>query len=193
MRPNFWQRLVSFPAMLVSILFVSPFFASLDVQQGGPVMRDPDIWWHLRNAQILLTTRHFIRQDIYSFTTFGQSWINPEWLAEIPYYLAFRAFAERGIFLVMLLAVDLIIAGVILLCYRRSGNITASWLATWIAVLLAAINIGPRTILFGWLWKPSATVVIASGCSCHSLLCGSIFMAPGLSAMASSCSTSHRA
>jgi asparagine N-glycosylation enzyme membrane subunit Stt3 len=151
MRSSFWQRLVSFPAMLVSILFVSPFFASLDVQQGGPVMRDPDIWWHLRDAQILLTTHQFIRRDMYSFTTLGQSWINPEWLAEIPYYLAFRIFAERGIFLMMLLAVDLIIAGVLLLCYRRSGHITASWLATWIAVLLAAINIGPRTILFGWL------------------------------------------
>jgi asparagine N-glycosylation enzyme membrane subunit Stt3 len=130
MRSSFWQRLVSFPAMLVSILFVSSFFASLDVQQGGPVMRDPDLWWHLRNAQILLTTHHFIRHDIYSFTTFGQSWINPEWLAEIHYYLAFRAFAERGIFLVTLLAVDLIIAGVLLLCYRRSGHIAASWLAT---------------------------------------------------------------
>ena len=151
MRSGFWKQLVSFPAMLVSILFVSPFFASLDVQRGGPVMRDPDIWWHLRNAQILLTTHHFIRQEPFSFTTFHQPWINPEWLAEIPYYLAFRAFAERGIFLLMILAVDLIIAGVLLLCYRRSGNISASWLATWIAVLLAAINIGPRTILFGWL------------------------------------------
>jgi hypothetical protein len=137
--------------MLVSILFVSPFFASLDVQQGGPVMRDPDLWWHLRNAQVLLTSHHFIRQDIYSFTTVGQPWINPEWLAEIPYYLAFRVFAERGVFLVMIFAVDLIIAGALLLCYRRSGQISASWLATWIAVLLAAINIGPRTILFGWL------------------------------------------
>jgi hypothetical protein len=151
MLASLWQRLVSFPAMLVSILFVSPFFASLDVQQGGPVMRDPDLWWHLRNAQILLTTHHFIRQDFYSFTTFGQPWINPEWLAEIPYYLAYRAFAERGIFLMMILIVDLIIAGVLLSCYRRSGHISSSWLATWIAVLLATINIGPRTILFGWL------------------------------------------
>ncbi len=137
--------------MLISTLFVSPFFASLDVQQGGPVMRDPDIWWHLRNAQMLLSTHHFIRADAYSFTTLGQPWINPEWLAEIPYYLAFRLFAERGIFLMMLLVVDIIIAGVLLLCYRRSQNIGAAWLATWIAVLLAAINIGPRTILFGWL------------------------------------------
>jgi len=151
MRFSFWRRLTSFPAMLVSTLFISPFFASLDVQRGGPVMRDPDIWWHLRNAEVLLTTHHFIRQDLYSFTTAGQPWINPEWLAEIPYYLAYRAFAERGIFLMMLLAVDLIIAGVLFLCYRRSGQISASWLATWLAVLLAAINIGPRTILFGWL------------------------------------------
>jgi hypothetical protein len=116
--------------MLVSILLVSPFFSSLDVQQGGPVMRDPDIWWHLRNAQSLLATHHVIRQDTYSFTTFGQSWINPEWLAEIPCYLVFRCFSERGIFLVMLLAVDLIIPGVLFLCSRRSGHISASWLAT---------------------------------------------------------------
>jgi hypothetical protein len=148
---NIWRRFFSFPAMLVAILFASPFFASLDVQQGGPVMRDPDIWWHLRNAQILLSTHRFIRQDLYSFTTAGQPWINPEWLAEIPYYFGFRLFAERGLFLAMLVAVELLIAGVLLLCYRRSGDVSAAFLATWIAVLLAAINIGPRTILFGWL------------------------------------------
>jgi hypothetical protein len=160
MRSSLWKQLVSFPAMLVSILFVSPFFASLDVQQGGPVMRDPDLWWHLRNAQILLTTHHFIRQDLYSFTTFRQPWINPEWLAEIPYYLAFHTFAERGVFLLMILAVDLIVVGVLLLCYIRSGSISASWLATWVAVLLAAINIGPRTILFGWLCFLAETLIL---------------------------------
>ena len=66
MRSSLWKQLVSFPAMLVSILFVSPFFASLDVQQGGPVMRDPDLWWHLRDAQTLLSTHHFIRSDLFS-------------------------------------------------------------------------------------------------------------------------------
>ena len=69
-----------------------------------PRLNDPDLWWHLRNAQVLLTTHHFIRQDFYSFTTVGQPWINPEWLAEIPYYLAFRIFAERGVFLMMIVA-----------------------------------------------------------------------------------------
>ena len=114
-------------------------------------MRDPDIWWHLRNAEVLVFTHHFIRQDLYSFTTYQQPWVNPEWLAELPYYLGFRLFAERGVFLVMLGAVELFVAGMLLRCYRRSGDVRASFFATWIAVLLAAINIGPRTILFGWL------------------------------------------
>jgi hypothetical protein len=151
MRTNFWPRLFSFPAMLITGLLVSPFFASVNVQQGGPVLSDPDIWWHLRNAQLMLSTHHFIRQDLYSFTTHGQPWIDPEWLAEIPYYLGFRLLGERGLFLVMLAAVELVIGGVLLLCYRRSGDVKAAYLATWIAVLFAAINIGPRTILFGWI------------------------------------------
>lgn len=150
-RYNVWRRIFSFPAMLMAILFASPFFASLDVQRGDPVMRDPDIWFHLRSAGILLSTHHFIRQDLYSFTTGGQPWVNYEWLAEIPYYFGFRLFGERGLFLVMLVAVELFIAGMLLLCYLRSRDITSAFLATWIAVLLAAINIGPRTILFGWL------------------------------------------
>jgi hypothetical protein len=148
---NLWRRLSSFPAMLVAILFVSPFFASLDVQQGGAVMRDPDIWWHLRNAENLLSTHRFIRQDVYSFTTYGKSWVNPEWLSEIPYYLGLHFFGERGLFLVMLVAVELFVAGMLLRCYHRSRDVSSAFLATWIAVLLAAINIGPRTILFGWL------------------------------------------
>lgn len=151
MKRSVWRWMFSFPAMLIGILLTSPFFASLDVQLGGPVMRDPDIWWHMRNAQILLTTHQFIRWDLYSFSTAGKPWVNPEWMAEIPYYLGFRWLGELGLFLVMLLAVELFIAGMLVRCYQRSGEIKSAFLATWIAVLLAAINIGPRTILFGWL------------------------------------------
>jgi len=151
MRSSAWSRFFTFPAMLITALCVSPFIASLDVQQGAPVIRDPDIWWHLRNAETLLSTHHFIRTDSYSFTTQGQPWINPEWLAEIPYYFGYRLLGDRGIFLVMLIAVELIVFGIFLLCYGRCGDVKAAFLASWIAVLFASINIGPRTILFGWL------------------------------------------
>lgn len=150
-RAPLWRRILSFKTTLCVMLATSPFFASLDVQRGGPFMRDPDIWWHMRNAQVLLSTHHFIRHDLYSFTTAGQPWIDPEWLSEIPYYLAFRFFSERGLFLMALLLVELFIAGMMLRCRLRSRDFTSSFFATWIAVIMAAINIGPRTILCGWL------------------------------------------
>jgi hypothetical protein len=149
--PTLLRRLFSFPAMLLAALFASPFFASLDIQAGGPVLRDPDIWWHLRNAQTLLATGRFPTADTYSFTVHGQPWINPEWLSELPYYLGFRFDAERGLFLVMLFVLWAIVAGLLFLAWQRSGDIKSAFLATWAGVLLAAINLGPRTILFGWL------------------------------------------
>ncbi len=156
------SRFFTFPAMLITALCVSPFIVSLDVQQGGPVMRDPDIWWHLRNAETLVSTHHFPNQDLYAFTTRGLPWVNPEWLAEIPYYLGYRLLDDRGIFLVMLIAVELIVFGVLLLCYRRCGEVKAAFLASWVALLFASINIGPRTILFGWLCFLAEVLILES-------------------------------
>ena len=76
-------KFFSFPTLLVAVLLASPFFSSSNVWQGAPILRDPDIWWHMRNAETLLDTHHFITTDTYSFTTRGQHWIDPEWLAEM--------------------------------------------------------------------------------------------------------------
>src|SRR5580704_8973512 len=76
------QAIFSFPAMLAVLLVT---VASL-MAVGG--MADPDIWWHLRNAESLLKYHQFLRYDSYSFTVAGHPWINSEWLSEIPYYLA---------------------------------------------------------------------------------------------------------
>ena len=39
-------------------------------------MNDPDIWWHMRNAQYLFQHHQFPRFDTYSFTVAGHPWIN---------------------------------------------------------------------------------------------------------------------
>ncbi len=146
---NLWSRIFSFPAMLMVALVCSPFFAGVDVWHAT-LLRDPDIWWHMRNAEVLLTTHHFIHQDLYSFTTLGKPWINPEWLAEVPYYLGFRVLGERGVFLVALGAMELVVGGIFLLCYYRCRDVKSAFLATWVGILFATVNLGPRTILFGW-------------------------------------------
>ncbi len=76
--------------------------------------------------------------------------MNHEWLAEIPYFLAWRAFGLEGIEILMLVLLESIFLGVLYLCYQRSGHIKAWILACWFAVFLATINFGPRTVLFGY-------------------------------------------
>ena len=134
----------SFPVMLAAwnVLAV--------VRLAERNLPDVDIWWHLRNAQYLFTHHRLPNIDTYSFTVAGQPWMNYEWLAEIPYYLAWRAFGLAGIEILMLLLLESIFLGVLLFCYQRSRHIKASVLACWLAVFLATVNFAPRTILFGY-------------------------------------------
>lgn len=140
-----WLRLIfSFPAMLITMLAGVVFAFA----RHGLV--DPDIWWHLRDAEYLFAHHQFIREDMYSFTVIGGRWINPEWLAEIPYYLAWRVFGLMGIKIVQLAVIEAIFFGLVYLCWRQSRNIKAAVIACYFAVLLATVNFGPRTVLFGY-------------------------------------------
>ncbi|HUS16747.1 MAG TPA: hypothetical protein VM536_17260 [Chloroflexia bacterium] len=43
---------------------------------------DPDVWWHLRNGQVVLATGTVPHGDLYSFTVPGARWIMQQWLLE---------------------------------------------------------------------------------------------------------------
>ncbi len=138
-------RVLSFPALLAAIAATSVY---LLVPHS---MADPDIGWHLRNAQYQLATHSWIHKDMYSFTTPGAPWMDHEWLAEIPFYLGWRALGVRGLFLVTAAALESIFLGVFWLALRHARNPKAALLVTLVAALLATVSAGPRTLLFGWI------------------------------------------
>lgn len=138
------RRIATFPAALVSLVAVTVFAMSRDG------LSDPDIWWHLRNAEYLLANLRVPRFDAFSFTVIGHPWINHEWLAEIPYYLAWRAFGLVGIKAVSIVVLESIFLGLLYLCWKASGNIKAAAVVCIFAVMLGAVSFGPRTLLFGY-------------------------------------------
>src|SRR6185437_9822100 len=85
-----------------------------------PDMNDPDIWWHMRNAQYLFQHHQFPRFDMYSFTVAGHAWVNHEWLSEVPYYLAYRVFGLAGIKSLMFFLLSTIFLALLYLCYKES-------------------------------------------------------------------------
>src|SRR5664280_3085173 len=80
-----------FPILWFSIIALEiSLVANLSIAES-------DIWFHLRNAQQLLTSHSFLHADLYTFTTAGAPLLNLEWLSELPYYLAFQSFGLRGL------------------------------------------------------------------------------------------------
>ena len=130
------------PGSSVPTLLVMALFASIFVFDSGS-MADPDIWWHLRNAEVLVQTHSVVTRDVYSFTATGSRWMNEAWLGELAYYFGWRWLGIRGIYLVMLAEIELILLGVFGLAQLSSRNVKASFVASWVAVWLATVSFGP--------------------------------------------------
>jgi len=52
---------------------------------------DPDLWWHLANGRLMLTTHSIPHVDVYSFSAAGHPWVMHEWLADLGMYLLYQA------------------------------------------------------------------------------------------------------
>jgi hypothetical protein len=142
-----WLGLVfSFPAALGAIL-VATVFAF-----GRNGLADPDIWFHLNSAQDFLTRHRVPRVEAHSFTAEGLPWMNPEYLAEVPYYLAWRLFGLVGIKMLSLVLLEAIFLGLLYLCWQESRNVKGSVIACYFAVFLGTVSFGPRMVLFGYFY-----------------------------------------
>jgi hypothetical protein len=128
----------------------------------GQSIADPDIWWHLKNAQILVQQHHWVRFDQFSYTVAGTPWVNSEWLSELVFYGIWSIGGVKSLFFGYVVLVELLMMEILALAYRASESVKAAGLAGGLAVMLAVVNFGPRTILFGWacllalmfvLWK----------------------------------------
>ncbi len=196
-----FHRFFSRRFLYMSLLFVLPVVLADTLNVKLTLLRDPDIWWHLADARLLCTTHHFIRIEPYSFAVAGQSWVNPEWLSELPFWFGYQAFGLRGIYLVTWLALS---ANLLLLFwrgFRRTGNSDASFWAAALGFVLMTVNSGPRTILFGYLALSAELFParlcrarpggVCSGCCRRYSASGSTCMGVGWSALLCWLSTVH--
>ena len=155
--PRGWFRAgTSFLAVLTMVLVGIIYIFAL----YRPDMNDPDIWWHMRNAQYLLQHHAFPRFDMYSFTVAGHPWINTEWLSEVPYYLAYRAFGLVGIKSLAFFLLTAVFLLLLYLCYQESRNFKSSVFVCIYSVFLATVSFGPRTILFGYIYAVVLLIIL---------------------------------
>ena len=82
-------------ALLFGILIFSVAIFGLNQGYFG----DPDTYWHIALGKWMYAERTFSRYDTFSYTAFGQPWVNTEWLAQFSFFLTYSLFGWRGIVL----------------------------------------------------------------------------------------------
>ena len=58
---------------------------------------DPDVWWHLRTGELILHSHQIPHADPYSFTKYGQSWVDHEWLSQLLLYVTYSLAGWGGL------------------------------------------------------------------------------------------------
>src|ERR1700727_2571392 len=128
-----WLRwLCAFPAMLGALLVGATFMVvrSFNV--------DPDMWWHIRTGELILSTHRWATTDPYSYTSFGAPWMSCEWLGDVLFAAVYRMGGLRGMQALLVVLASAIILALYAFATLRSGNSKAGFVAA--AVLLALAN-----------------------------------------------------
>ncbi len=113
------------------------YFALLSVSLLWRPDESLDLWWHLKTGQLMWEQGRIFTTDIFSYTAFGQPWINHEWLAEIVYAFIFKYFNLSGLVVFRCFLGSLIgfilYRWTLLLCGRRSLSLLLASIAFWVA------------------------------------------------------------
>jgi hypothetical protein len=116
-----------------------------------------DFWWHLKVGEVIATSGHIPRVDLFSFTRAGTTFLHHDWLAEVLYHLVYRAGGpplEIGFNALLLL---LAFAPILHLCLHSSSTVRLASLCSIVAALSLGwhSNVRPQVfsfLLFAWFY-----------------------------------------
>jgi hypothetical protein len=114
------------------------------------ITADPDLWGHIKFGEDIWRAKGLVRVDPFSFTAYGQPWINHEWLSEIIFYLTYRQFGDAGL-LFGKLSIGLCIVAVLsnICAFRKQMPIVyATVMVLAISVISPGFMIRPQVFSF---------------------------------------------
>lgn len=130
--------------MLAGLLAI---LAVLTVRQR---FNDPDMWWHLKTGEVIVTTHTIPTTDLFSYTTNHHAWIPHEWLSQVLMYEAYKWGGYSGLMVwLCLFSAILLITGYIL-CSFYSGNSKTAFLGALIIWLFSTTGLAIRPQLIGY-------------------------------------------
>src|SRR6202041_771161 len=141
-----WRWFVSFPAMLGTMLVGATFV----VVRAFNV--DPDLWWHVKTGELILSTHKWATTDAYSYTSSGAPWMSCEWLGDVLFAAAYRLGGLRGLEALLIMLASAVMLALYGLATLRSGNSKAGFVAAAALLALANLSFTLRPQMLGYLF-----------------------------------------
>ncbi|MGO9942829.1 MAG: hypothetical protein ACLPIC_08680 [Rhodoblastus sp.] len=113
------------------------------------LLLDPDMLWHIRTGQEIVSSGHFPLADSYSWTMNGQNWIAKEWLSQVFFALGFDLAGWTGVAVLALVAACAAYALVFAAVERRAGPLFAL-IAICLVVLAGNYHLLARPHVLVW-------------------------------------------
>jgi hypothetical protein len=138
--------LCSFPAMLGTLLVGATFAVvrSFNV--------DPDLWWHIRTGELILSTHRWVTTDPYSYTAARAPWMSCEWLGDVFFAVVYRFGGLRGLEVLLVVLASAVVLALYGFATLRSGNCKAAFLVTAVLLALANASFNLRPQMLGYLF-----------------------------------------
>ena len=140
------QHAISFPAML-GMLLVGAVFGTV-----RSFNVDPDLWWHIKTGELILSTHRWATTDPYSYTSFGAPWMSCEWLGDVLFAAAYRLGGLRGLQGLLIVLASAVMLALYGLTTLRSGNSKAGFVASAVLLALANASFNLRPQMIGYFF-----------------------------------------
>ena len=140
------QWAISFPAML-GMLLVGAVFGTV-----RSFNVDPDLWWHIKTGELILSTHRWATTDPYSYTAKGMPWMSCEWLGDVVFAAVYRIGGLRGLEALLVVLGSAVILALYALATLRCGNSKAGFVAVAVLLTLADASFNLRPQMMGYLF-----------------------------------------
>jgi hypothetical protein len=148
------QRAISFPAMLGMLLVGAAF----GVVRSFNV--DPDLWWHIKTGELILSTHRWATTDPYSYTAKGMPWMSCEWLGDVVFAAVYRIGGLRGLEALLVVLASAVILALYAFATLRCGNSKAGFVASAVLLTLANASFNLRPQMMGYLFLILTLIVL---------------------------------
>ena len=140
------RNVFTFPAMLATFLVGRVFY------EARAFNVDPDLWWHIRVGQDIVTSHHWPTSDPFSYTVAGNPWMAYEWLGDVAIGTVARVGGLLGLDVFLFVWASIVMLALYAYTTLRSGNSKAGFVTSGLLCSMAFASFNLRPQMLGYLF-----------------------------------------